>query len=44
MKTINGGVLVLSAVFAFALFKEKVTLPKLLGIFLACASVVILCL
>lgn len=38
----NGGVLVLSAVFAFTLFREKLELRKVLGMALACASIVIL--
>lgn len=39
----NGGVLVLSAVCAFTLFKEKVTPSTLAGIALACCSIVMLC-
>lgn len=38
----NGGVLVMSSVFAFALFKEKMTARKLIGVGLACASIVML--
>jgi len=38
----NGGVLVLSALFAFTIFKEKPTAKTLLGISMACASVIML--
>lgn len=38
----NGGVLVLSAVFAFTLFREKLETRKVIGMVLACASIVIL--
>jgi len=38
----NGGVLVFSAVFAFTLFKEKLTLPKVIGVAMSCASIVML--
>lgn len=38
----NGGVLVLSAVFAFTLFREKMEVRKVLGMALACASIVML--
>lgn len=38
----NGGVLVLSAVFAFTLFKEKMEKHTVVGILMACASIVML--
>lgn len=38
----SGGVLVLSTVFAFTIFREKFTLPKGIGILVACASIVLL--
>lgn len=38
----NGGVLVLSAVFAFTLFKEKLALHTVVGILASCASIVML--
>ncbi|MGI6239587.1 MAG: hypothetical protein ACOYI5_08175 [Christensenellales bacterium] len=38
----NGGVLALSAVYAFVLFKEKPTPPMVVGLMLACASIVML--
>ena len=38
----NGGVLVLSAVFAFTIFKEKMEKHTLIGILMACASIVML--
>lgn len=38
----NGGVLVLSALFAFTLFKEKMEKHTLVGIVMACASIVML--
>lgn len=38
----NGGVLVLSAVFAFTLFKEKMEKHTMIGILMACASIVML--
>jgi len=38
----NGGVLVLSAVFAFTIFREKVEKHTVIGILMACASIVML--
>ena len=38
----NGGVLVLSALFAFTLFKEKMEKHTITGILMACASIVML--
>lgn len=38
----NGGVLVLSAVYAFVLFKEKLEKHTVIGILMACASIVML--
>ena len=38
----NGGILVISSIYAFTIFKEKITLRKLLGIGMACASIVML--
>lgn len=38
----NGGVLVLSAVYAFALFKERLEKHTVIGILMACASIVML--
>lgn len=38
----NGGVLVLSAVFAFTLFREKMEKHTVIGILMACASIVML--
>ena len=38
----NGGVLVFSAIFAFTLFKEKLTLPKTIGVAISCVSIVML--
>lgn len=39
---LNGGILILSAVSAFTLFKEKVTANAVIGIAMACVSIVIL--
>ena len=38
----NGGVLVVSALYSFFIFKEKPNLPKVLGIILATVSITIL--
>ena len=38
----NGGILVVSSVYAFTLFREKITVRKLVGIGMACASIVML--
>ncbi len=38
----NGGVLVFSAIFAFTVFKEKMERNTLIGILMACASIVML--
>lgn len=38
----NGGVLVLSALFAFTIFKEKLKANTAIGILMACASIVML--
>ncbi|MBQ4089136.1 MAG: hypothetical protein IJC56_04560 [Clostridia bacterium] len=38
----NGGILVVSSVYAFVLFKEQATVRKLIGIAMACASIVML--
>lgn len=38
----NGGILVVSSVYAFTLFREKITVRKLVGIAMACASIVML--
>jgi drug/metabolite transporter (DMT)-like permease len=38
----NGGVLVLSAVYAFTVFKEKAEKHTVIGILMACASIVLL--
>lgn len=38
----NGGVLVLSAVFAFTIFREKMEKHTVIGILMACASIVML--
>ena len=38
----NGGVMVLSAVYAFAIFKEKPTVTTVTGILTACASIIML--
>lgn len=38
----NGGVLVLSAIFAFTVFKEKMEKHTLIGMLMACASIVML--
>lgn len=40
----NGGVLVVSAILAFLLFKEKPETRTIVGIVLSCASIVMLCL
>ena len=40
----NGGVLVVSAILAFVLFKEKPAPRTIAGIVLSCASIVMLCL
>ena len=38
----NGGILVVSSIYAFVLFRERASVRKILGIAMACASIVML--
>ena len=38
----NGGVLIMSALYAAFLFKEKITLPKAIGLVIAVVSMALL--